>query len=693
MSNSAEEWWNLGLEAYEDGDFDLASKYWDKALNLDPNYGRAWNSKGTIYEKLQQYEQALECYDNALNLNPNFYQAWIGKAIVIGILQGYEAQIKIYDEGLQTLQPTYPEYKQGCAFLHWRKGVKHYNQGKIQLDNFRRSPRSYWEKSKINYDQALSLLDINNPEQLILYLEILQDMIKVCYALQDEVTTKIWLTNAIELSEGLFQQMKSDEDKIRLQRKFASFGQFLIDDLINSNKYQEAFQLIEERKNLNIHWLISSLSNSPTNNPTYNQIKTLLKPKTAILCWHLSPVNLTTFVIKDQQEDWVNLSSDSLRKLEDWLKIWKEDYQKFVAKDSRKKDEKQERKPKTKAQLDAEKSWKDKMPEQLEELKKILKINDILEQIKDIDHLIISPHRDLWLLPLVALFPERIKITYQPSLKIALERTNQVINFSKEDKLLIIDNPTEDLKFSTLEGDIISKNYPNYARISGKNATKETVIKHLKKPKSKAPTQIKIEHLGNGLFKLYSPHPPAPSPTGEGEKFVNHIFHYTGHGQHNFNSPGNSGLKLRDTILTINELSQEIDDLSHYQIGNIIGCETGVSGTEELINEFVSIGSIFYAKGVKNVISSLWQVEDLATSLLMIKMYEILPTTNNISVALQTAQIWLKNSTKTDFATYIKGLSIPSNYEEGILHYIDDDEKSEKPFNSPYYWGGFYAIM
>jgi CHAT domain-containing protein len=506
-------------------------------------------------------------------------------------------------------------------------------------------------------------------------------MIKVCYALQDEVTTKIWLTNAIELSEGLLKQIDSPLYRIQLQRKFASFGQFIIDDLIKSNKYQEAFQLIEERKNLNIYWLISSLSKFPTNNPTYEDIKTLLKPKTAILCWHLSPVHLTTFVIRDQQEDWVNLSSDSLRQLEDWLKIWKKDYQKFSAENAMKKERKpktQEEKNKEKEEKTAQNSWEIQMSNRLEELKKILKINDILEQIKDIDHLIISPHRDLWLLPLGALFPENINITYQPSLKIALERKNQAVNFSKKDQILIIDDPTKDLEFSRLQGDIIIENYPKYQRISGETATKETVIKHLKKPKSQAPTQIKIEHLGKGLFQLKKP--------------FNYILHYIGHGQHNFDSPGNSGLKLQDTILTVNDLSQEIDDLSHYQIGNIIGCETGVSGTEELINEFVSIGSIFYAKGVKNVISSLWEVEELATSLLMIKFYEILPTNNNISVALKQAQIWLKNSTKTDFETYIKGLQIEETGKTQML-YLIGEKSDKKPFNSPYYWAGFYAIM
>ena len=41
----------------------------------------AWNSKGTVLEKLGRYEEAIQCYDKALQIQPHFTAALNNKLL------------------------------------------------------------------------------------------------------------------------------------------------------------------------------------------------------------------------------------------------------------------------------------------------------------------------------------------------------------------------------------------------------------------------------------------------------------------------------------------------------------------------------------------------------------------------------------------------------------------------------------
>ena len=45
-----------------------AIRYFDKALELDPNYKDAWNNKGIALRNQGHYDQAIECYNKAIDI-------------------------------------------------------------------------------------------------------------------------------------------------------------------------------------------------------------------------------------------------------------------------------------------------------------------------------------------------------------------------------------------------------------------------------------------------------------------------------------------------------------------------------------------------------------------------------------------------------------------------------------------------
>ena len=47
--------------------FQQALKWYDKVIQMDPNYINAYYNKGRIYEFIKEYQNAKLCYEQVLN--------------------------------------------------------------------------------------------------------------------------------------------------------------------------------------------------------------------------------------------------------------------------------------------------------------------------------------------------------------------------------------------------------------------------------------------------------------------------------------------------------------------------------------------------------------------------------------------------------------------------------------------------
>ena len=60
-----------------------AISWYDKAIELDPKFARAWSSKGSALNELGEYQEAIKYLDKAIELDPNFSMAWNNKGYTL----------------------------------------------------------------------------------------------------------------------------------------------------------------------------------------------------------------------------------------------------------------------------------------------------------------------------------------------------------------------------------------------------------------------------------------------------------------------------------------------------------------------------------------------------------------------------------------------------------------------------------
>jgi len=60
----------FGINVAKKGLWKEATYRWEKATELDPTYGAAWNNLGIGYEQLGRFDDARKAYEEALRLDP-----------------------------------------------------------------------------------------------------------------------------------------------------------------------------------------------------------------------------------------------------------------------------------------------------------------------------------------------------------------------------------------------------------------------------------------------------------------------------------------------------------------------------------------------------------------------------------------------------------------------------------------------
>ncbi|MHC5718479.1 MAG: CHAT domain-containing protein, partial [Nostoc sp.] len=146
--------------------------------------------------------------------------------------------------------------------------------------------------------------------------------------------------------------------------------------------------------------------------------------------------------------------------------------------------------------------------------------------------------------------------------------------------------------------------------------------------------------------------------------------------------------------------------LEKCRLVTLSACETGLIDFNNTSDEYIGLPSGFLLAGSPSVVSSLWKVDDLSTSFLMIKFYENLVTLDNleagdVAIALKEAQIWLRNLTiegldqflekhKAQIEKVLAQLRVGQRiiFQESLKLI---KQRQSLPFANPYYWAGFTA--
>ncbi|NEO44971.1 MAG: CHAT domain-containing protein [Moorea sp. SIO4A3] len=326
--------------------------------------------------------------------------------------------------------------------------------------------------------------------------------------------------------------------------------------------------------------------------------------------------------------------------------------------------------------------WQKELSNRLHELADILSIDDIIQQIPErCDRLILIPHQYLHLFPLHALpinsqqgegkseilmdrFPAGV--SYAPSCQL-LQLTKTRKRPEEFTHLFAVQNPTDDLDYTNLEVEVI-KSFFQAAEVLASQDAKEATVK-----------------VNQNLTTA-------------------HYCHFSCHGYFNRESPVESALVLAETktkqivqgkttedgFLTLGEIFGL--KLEQCRLVTLSACETGLIDFKNSSDEYIGLSSGFLVAGSPAVVSSLWTVNQVSTALLLIKFYENLQNQMSLAVALNKAQLWLRNATKEELQQWTSDLPLSLSHQEQLYDLFDDDELDPIPYEQPYHWAAFCAI-
>ena len=133
-------------------------------------------------------------------------------------------------------------------------------------------------------------------------------------------------------------------------------------------------------------------------------------------------------------------------------------------------------------------------------------------------------------------------------------------------------------------------------------------------------------------------------------------WHFASHGLFDWDDARQSGLLMKNRqLLTVGALLDARGTLGSPRLVVLSACETGLYDTSRSPDEFVGLPATFLELGAGGVIGSLWQVNDLATALLMARFYELHIGGGVVPAdALKQAKTWLRTATRRELIAYAK---------------------------------------
>lgn len=171
------------------------------------------------------------------------------------------------------------------------------------------------------------------------------------------------------------------------------------------------------------------------------------------------------------------------------------------------------------------------------------------------------------------------------------------------------------------------------------------------------------------------------------------------HGSSPFGDSSGGKLYLSDdTELTIEDLIN--GRLTRCRLAVVSACQSGHYSMDDIPDEFIGLPAGFLQAGAACAVVSLWQIDDHATALLMVRFHELLDPGHNTGTpvspvtALRQARTWLRNLTADQADNFIQAHSpladlFDQSANEGTKPSDSDLEVS--PYAAPQHWAALTA--
>jgi CHAT domain-containing protein len=398
--------------------------------------------------------------------------------------------------------------------------------------------------------------------------------------------------------------------------------------------------------------------------PNISQMQQLIdRPTTAILSFFTTNTETYIFILRQDRIELHTCIGQGTENLQNWLRQeWLIPYK--------------EKDP----------QWLDRISPILAELARKLQIDELIDRHLDgIEELVIIPHLLLHQIPFSAIpigkdfyLSDRFLIRHIPSC--------QVLEFCQQRQQIetitygIVEDAEDNLPCASFEGEQIAQLYdiPRERRLQG----------------SQEATCQNYRQLIDRV----------------------QVIHCCHHAESRLDNPLESRLKLADGSITLGQLMTPAWRLPDLHDVFLSCCETGL-GNPSLTDDIFTLSTGFLCAGARTVVSTLWSVNDLATALFSIFYYQQLKQNRDRSLALQQAQIQLRQLKKEDLiaieivrqlqirakelrkerekyrpdsAEYLQCKSQHEVYA-GLASWIYKilNEPKEFPLSAPFYWAAF----
>jgi len=677
------------LEVYTRTDFPV-----DWAMTQN-NLGNAYSDR-IRGDKAENLENAIAAYEQALEVRTrtDFPVQWA--TTQNNLAAAYRHRIR--GDKADNLENAIAAYEQALEVstrtdfpVDW--AMTQNNLGNAYSNRIRGDKAENLENAIAAYQQALEVytrtdFPVENAQTLFNLGRLYQE------SQQFDLAYDTFKSALVTVEDIRGEIISGEESKRKQAEEWNKLFVRMVEVCLALGKEREAISYIERSKTRNLVELIAEkVDFTPIE---YSEIQNLLDEKTAIIQFYIFKDCFRAFIItknNDKPIIWKSTEED-LDQFRDWINKYLTLY------------------------YSDRKKWQNDLNDQLTKFAEIFHINQIIAQVpKDIQKIIIIPHRHLHLLPFHAIplstnseylfdkYPGGV--SYAPScqlLNIAKERLSNPILQGERTRL-------EPLSNSLLEGE--------RTRLSNLFAIQD--------PNNNLPfTNTEVETIAANF------HPQQILKNNEASKanlqetttfnnFTNSQWlHFSCHGSFDLESPLKSALQLANSevnasLLTtyssryvrINE-ETAIDLSKCLTLADILelnlpqcylvclsACETGVIDVRNNSDEFIGLSSGFMKAGAVNIVSSLWTVSDVHTAILMIKLYEnIANKPQDITLALNTVQEWLRKATQVEIIDWLKQKpEIKEKQKENIIKSLSKQCRPEhQPFNQPYFWAAFCAV-
>ncbi len=113
----------IGIAYHQMLQTEIAIKYYERAMKIDPSYAEATNNLGTIYYSRKSYRRAIKLYRKALKLSPNSASIYSNLGTAFFARKDYKRATESYQKAL-SLDPDVFEHRSSWGVMLQERNVE-----------------------------------------------------------------------------------------------------------------------------------------------------------------------------------------------------------------------------------------------------------------------------------------------------------------------------------------------------------------------------------------------------------------------------------------------------------------------------------------------------------------------------------------------------------------------------------------